>query len=234
MEYHIFPSSLAASKYAFTQFEKQLKEKKNSVFGLATGSSPKELYQLLRESSLDFSQATSINLDEYYQLSSENPCSYHYFMQEHLFKYKNFKASYIPNGMANNVSEELARYNTILNQHPIDLQLLGIGVNGHIGFNEPGSAITQGTRLVELTPSTIQANQRFFPAEEKPPKQAYSMSIGAIMSAQQIILLAFGEHKAKAIQAVIQGPVQSEAPASILQEHPHATLLLDEAAAQLL
>lgn len=203
-------------------------------FGLATGSSPQGLYKKLRESDLDFSQATSINLDEYIGLPANHPQSYAYFMQEELFKDKPFKQSFLPDGSNPNAEEEAQRYEAILAAHPIDLQILGIGNNGHIGFNEPGSSFKSRTRRVDLTPSTIQANQRFFDSLDQVPSQAYSMGIQSILEAKQILLIAFGPSKAEAIQASVEGPITEDLPASILQTHPNVTFLLDPAASRLL
>ncbi|MCZ0717609.1 glucosamine-6-phosphate deaminase [Aerococcus kribbianus] len=233
MDIQIFENAHEASKKAVDFFEKAL-EKNQNVFGLATGSTPEALYEQLIDSSLDFSDAIAINLDEYYGLPANHPQSYAYFMEEHLFNAKPFKKTYIPNGENTNVSEEIDRYNTVLAENPIDLQLLGIGQNGHIGFNEPGSSSTEKTRLVDLTQETIMANSRFFSDQSEVPTQAYSMGLASIMSASQILLLAFGENKAEAIKAMIEGPVTSEVPASILQNHPNVTVLLDKEAAKLL
>lgn len=200
-------------------------------FGLATGSSPEGLYKELRESDLDFSQATSVNLDEYVGLRANHPQSYAYFMQEQLFDSKPFKASYLPNGLNSNESDEISRYEAILKEHPIDLQILGIGTNGHIGFNEPGSSFQSVTHKVNLTPSTIEANKRFFESADQVPSQAYSMGIKSIMQAKKIVLIAFGKNKADAIAGMIEGPVTEDLPASILQKHPNVTVLLDSAAA---
>ena len=161
------------------------------VLGLATGSSPISLYSDMCDSDLDFSEMTSINLDEYYGLSPENPQSYHYFMQKHLFDQKPFKKTYIPNGLAKNIDEEVEKYNKIIQENPIDIQILGIGHNGHIAFNEPGTPFGSLTHKVDLTESTIKANSRFFNNEKEVPRQAICMGIRSIMQAKKIVLLAY-------------------------------------------
>ena len=185
-------------------------------------------------SDLDFTDMTSINLDEYVGLAPDNVQSYHYFMQEHLFKFKPFKASYVPDGLAKDVQAECARYNQLIKDNPIDLQVLGIGQNGHIAFNEPGTPFDSVTHEVDLTESTIQANSRFFDSIDEVPKSAICMGIADIMAAKEIVLLAKVESKAKAIKAMVEGPVTTDVPASILQKHPHVTVIADQAAASLL
>lgn len=201
------------------------------VLGLATGSSPLEFYRLIRESELDFSDMTSVNLDEYVGLDETSDQSYAYFMKENLFNAKPFKQSYLPNGLAEDVAAEAVRYNQILSENPVDFQILGIGRNGHIGFNEPGSPFTGQTHLVDLAPSTIEANSRFFQTEDEVPKQAISMGIANIMAAKTIVLMAYGSEKADAIKATVEGSVTEEVPASILQKHEDVVLIIDEAAA---
>ena len=204
------------------------------VFGLATGSSPIGLYELLRNSDLDFSDRISVNLDEYVGLAPTDEHSYHYFMKEQLFDAKPFKHSYLPDGLAEDVDAEVVRYERILQENPVDLQLLGIGSNAHIGFNEPGTPFTQRTHKVHLTKSTIEANKRFFEKEEDVPRYAYSMGLQSIMDAKEIVLIAFGPKKIHAIKGLVEGPITEEVPASILQKHPKVTVICDEAAAALL
>ena len=204
------------------------------VFGLATGSSPIGLYELLRNSDLDFSDRISVNLDEYVGLAPTDEHSYHYFMKEQLFNAKPFKHSYLPDGLAEDVDAEVVRYENILQENPVDLQLLGIGSNAHIGFNEPGTPFTQRTHKVHLTESTIEANKRFFEKEEDVPRYAYSMGLQSIMDAKEIVLIAFGPKKVHAIKGLVEGPITEEVPASILQNHPKVTVICDEAAAELL
>ncbi|MDR0921821.1 MAG: glucosamine-6-phosphate deaminase [Lactobacillales bacterium] len=201
------------------------------VLGLATGSTPETLYAELRGSDLDFSNMTSINLDEYVGLDENDAQSYRTFMKENLFNAKPFKESYVPNGKAEDINAETKRYDTIIAENPIDIQILGIGQNGHIGFNEPGTPFDSHTHLVELTESTINANKRFFDKVEDVPTQAISMGIASINTAKEIILMAYGESKADAIQAMVNGPVTEEMPASSLQNHVNVVVIVDEAAA---
>lgn len=204
------------------------------TLGLATGSSPIELYQEIVASDLDFTDMTSINLDEYVGLAPDNVQSYHYFMQEHLFKFKPFKASYVPDGLAKDVQAECDRYNQLIKDNPIDLQVLGIGQNGHIAFNEPGTPFDSVTHEVALTESTIQANSRFFDSIDEVPKSAICMGISNIMTAKEILLIAKGKNKAQAVKDMLEGPITEAVPASVLQKHPHVTVILDQDAASLL
>lgn len=204
------------------------------TLGLATGSSPVELYQEIVASDLDFTDMTSINLDEYVGLAPDNVQSYHYFMQEHLFKFKPFKASYVPDGLAKDVQAECDRYNQLIKDTPIDLQVLGIGQNGHIAFNEPGTPFDSVTHEVNLTESTIQANSRFFDSIDQVPKSAICMGISNIMTAKEILLIAKGKNKAQAVKDMLEGPITEAVPASVLQKHPHVTVVLDQDAASLL
>ena len=201
------------------------------VFGLATGSTPETLYQEMVKSDLDFSNCISVNLDEYVGLSGDNDQSYRYFMNEHLFNKKPFKATYVPNGKAEDLEEECRRYEEIISNHPIDIQILGIGENAHIGFNEPGTPFDAPTQVVELTESTINANKRNFEKVEDVPTTAISMGIGSIMKSKKIILMAFGEAKAEAIANTINGGITVDVPASVLQNHADVTIIIDEAAA---
>lgn len=217
-------------KQAFAQL-KEAMDKGITTLGLATGSTPVTLYQEMVTSALDFSHLTSVNLDEYVGLSGENPQSYRYFMNEHLFNKKPFKETFVPNGQAKDLDEECARYNDIIAQHPIDLQVLGIGRNGHIGFNEPGTSFDVQTHVVALTDSTIEANKRYFDSIEEVPTHALSMGIATILKSKQIILMAFGKEKAAAVAKMIEGPVTEQLPASVLQTHPNVIVIVDEQAA---
>lgn len=213
------------------EFFRQCKEDGATVFGLATGSTPITTYQHIVDSDLDFSDCISVNLDEYVGLPADNPQSYHYFMNEHLFKFKPFEYSYVPDGTNLDADDETKRYDRIIDENPVDLQLLGIGRNGHIGFNEPGTSFDSLTHEVHLTESTIQANSRFFDSMDEVPKYAYSMGIASIMKAKKILLEAYGEDKADAILATVEGPITEDVPASILQQHNDVTLIIDEASA---
>ncbi|MCH8631747.1 glucosamine-6-phosphate deaminase [Lactiplantibacillus plantarum] len=201
------------------------------VFGLATGSTPVTTYKEIVNSDLDFSDCTSVNLDEYVGIAPDNDQSYKYFMQTHLFNDKPFKESFLPNGLASDPEAEVKRYDKVIDEHPIDLQILGIGRNGHIGFNEPGTPRDITTHVVDLTESTIEANARFFASENDVPKQAFSMGLASIMKSKHLLLEAFGENKADAVKGMIEGPDTPELPASILQNHPDVTVIIDEAAA---
>lgn len=206
-------------------------EKGAKVLGLATGSTPEPLYQEIIKSDLNFEDIVSINLDEYVGLDHDNPQSYHYYMNEKLFNDKKFKETHLPNGKANDLNEECKRYDEVIAENPIDLQILGIGHNGHIGFNEPGAPFDGATEVVELTESTINANKRYFDRVEDVPTEAVSMGIGSIIKGKKIILMAFGAEKAEAIKNTIEGDVTTDVPASILQEHDDLVVILDQAAA---
>lgn len=213
---------------------KKILSHKPGVFGLATGSSPLEIYRQLSQSKLDFSNSISINLDEYVGLAPNHPQSYHYFMKQNLFNSKQFLHSYIPDGLNPNAQEVENEYEQIIKDHPIDLQILGIGENGHIGFNEPLTSFDSRTHRVALTKSTIDANARFFDNADEVPKYAYSMGIGTIMKAKEIVFVAYGEKKAKAVYQMIDEPVTIDVPASVLQTHPNVTVIIDHKAGALL
>ncbi|MCY7218370.1 glucosamine-6-phosphate deaminase [Streptococcus cristatus] len=204
------------------------------TLGLATGSSPIEFYKQIVASDLDFSELTSVNLDEYVGLSEDNPQSYRYFMNEQLFDKKPFKESFLPNGVAEDAEAEVERYNQVLVNHPVDLQILGIGINGHIGFNEPGTSFDSTVHIVDLEQSTIEANARFFDKIEDVPTQAFSMGIRNILDAKSIILFAYGASKAQAIAGTVQGEVTESLPASALQRHEDVVIIADKEALSLL
>ena len=223
------------SRKAANIMSAQIIMKPNAVLGLATGSTPVGLYKQLIEwynkGDLDFSQITSVNLDEYKGLSGDNDQSYRYFMNTNLFDHVNIdkNRTYVPNGLEEDSDKACADYNEIIRSvGGIDIQLLGIGGNGHIGFNEPGEAFEKETHCVDLTEATIQANKRFFASEEAVPRKAYTMGIGNIMRAKSILLVANGKNKAKALAAALKGPVTPQCPASILQFHPNAIIVADE------
>lgn len=227
-------NKLAGSKKALEIIEKGITSGEVKTLGLATGSTPETLYAEFVKSDVDTKNVTTTNLDEYVGLAASDPNSYHYYMNELLFSKKVFKESFLPNGEATDAEAECARYEEILTEHPVDIQVLGIGTNGHIGFNEPGTSFDSLTHKVVLTDSTREANKRFFEREEDVPTHAYSMGIKSIMNAKKIILLAFGENKAQAIKETIKGPVDVNCPASVLQNHPDVTVILDNEAASLL
>lgn len=223
-------NDLEGGKIAFEILKKEI-EDGAEVLGLATGSTPETLYQEIVQSDLDLTHMTSINLDEYIGLDKEDTQSYHYFMNEKLFNKKPFKNNYLPNGKAEDLEKECERYDAILAEHPIDVQILGIGQNAHIGFNEPGTDFSVTTHVVDLTESTINANKRNFERVEDVPTQAVSMGIGSIMESKNIILMAYGEDKAEAIKNMIENEVTEDVPASILQNHDNVTVIIDKAAA---
>lgn len=234
MRIYISENNNDLSRKAANIISAQIITKPDSVLGLATGSSPIGAYQQLVEwyekGDLDFSEITSVNLDEYVGLSADNPQSYAYFMHHHLFDHVNIlpERINIPNGLAQDIASECDCYNQIIQaQNGIDLQLLGIGANGHIGFNEPGEAFEKETHLVHLTEETIQANSRFFDSIDDVPKYALSMGIKSIMQAKHILLVASGKAKAEALKKSLFGPVTPEVPASILQLHNHVTVVAD-------
>ena len=216
--------------------------KPDSVLGLATGSSPISTYEQLvkwyEKGDLDFADVTTVNLDEYYGMKPENDQSYHYFMHDHFFDHVNIDPSRInlPNGMEPDEKKECARYDAVLRSvGDVDIQLLGIGRNGHIGFNEPDNCFAKGTHCVELTESTIEANKRFFDGNvDLVPKQAYTMGIKTIMQARKVLMVANGKGKAEIVKKAFFGPVTPEVPASILQMHPDFTLVGDEEALSLI
>ncbi|MBS4174437.1 glucosamine-6-phosphate deaminase [Bacillus sp. FJAT-49736] len=234
MEILTFKSDKEAAEKAFEIVRDGIVNGRVSTIGLATGGTPIEFYKKMRTSNLDVSNITTVNLDEYVGLEEKDPNSYHYYMDTELFSHMNFKESFLPNGMAKDLEAECHRYEEILKSHPVDIQILGIGANGHIGFNEPGTSFDAETHIVELTESTREANKRFFEREEDVPKYAISMGIKSILAAKTIILLAFGRSKAEAIREMVEGSVDPVCPASALQTHPNVIVLADEEAAALL
>lgn len=225
------------SRKAANIISAQVIMKPNCVLGLATGSTPIGTYAQLVEwynkGDLDFSEVTTVNLDEYKGLPRTNDQSYYYFMHQHLFDRVNIDPERInvPNGMEPDAEKECGRYEELIRSlGGVDLQLLGLGHNGHIGFNEPGEAFEKETHCVDLTESTIEANKRFFASADDVPKQAYTMGIKTIMQAKKILIVVNGENKADIVERAFFGPVTPEVPASILQLHNDVTLVGDEAA----
>ena len=215
--------------------------KPDCVLGLATGSTPIGLYKQLVEwyqkGDLDFSEVRTVNLDEYKGLTRDNDQSYYYFMHENLFDHVNLpvESTHLPNGMEMDSERECKRYSALIkSMGGIDLQLLGIGHNGHIGFNEPDEAFDTDVHCVDLTESTIEANKRFFASADDVPKQAYTMGIKTIMQARKVLMVVNGTGKAEIVKKAFFGPVTPEVPASILQMHPDFTLVGDEEALSLI
>ncbi len=238
MQIHTYENPRQVGAAAAMLIGAQLLTKPDSVLGLATGSSPlptyRELVRLYKQGVLDFFRATTFNLDEYCRLPEEHPCSYHRFMREQLFSLVNLppERTHIPDGNAPDLAAECARYDReIARAGGIDLQLLGIGRNGHIGFNEPSDQFVFGCHIVRLTQSTIEANRRFFESEEAVPREAVSLGVGSIMNAQSVLLIATGADKAEAVRKAIREDINPETQASILRTHPSAIFLLDRAAA---
>ena len=230
-----------ASQEAAKIFINQVKENPQSILGLATGSTPIRMYELLREdhekNHTSYKDVKSYNLDEYFGLDASHPQSYHYFMYKNLFNGIDIKDEnvHVPCGQGN-IQENCDEYNKMLAENPIDIQLLGIGSNGHIGFNEPGTSFDAVTHKVDLKQSTIDDNALlFFDGKiDDVPKQAISMGIKNIMNAKSILILAFGKGKAEAVKGMIEGPVTTDLPASVLQNHDDVTVIIDKDAGSLL
>jgi glucosamine-6-phosphate deaminase len=234
MEIIIQSTAEASAEVAARIIARQLREKPDCVLGLATGSTPLRLYQILIGMKLDWSRVTTFNLDEYIGLPREHPQTYHSFMWENLFHHVNIRPEnvHIPDGNAPDVPAFCAAYEErIRNAGGIDIQILGIGTDGHIGFNEPTSSLASRTRIKTLTPQTRRDNARFFGSEDEVPFHVITMGIGTIMEARANLLLAFGENKADAVAGMVEGPITAINPASILQLHPVAKVCLDETAA---
>ncbi len=215
-----------------------VRKKPNCVLGLATGSTPvgtyKELIRMHKKEGLDFSKVTTFNLDEYVGLNPAHDQSYRYFMNDNLFNHINIKKenTHVPDGMAEDIPAACEEYERkIKKAGGLDLQLLGIGANGHIAFNEPGSSLGSRTRVKTLDEKTIQDNARFFKSIDEVPRYAVTMGIGTIMDARELILLANKESKADAIAKTVEGPITAMVPATIVQLHPKATIIADKAAA---
>lgn len=237
MEIIIQPTAASAATIAARIIAGLLRKKPDAVLGLATGSTPVALYQELIAMDLDWSRVTTFNLDEYIGLPREHPQSYHSFMWENLFRHMNIRKEnvHIPDGNAVDIPAFCEAYEARIREAGgIDLQLLGIGTDGHIGFNEPTSSLASRTRIKTLTRRTCEDNARFFGPGEEVPHHVITMGIGTIMEARENLLLAFGEAKAKAIAEAVEGPVTANNPASVLQMHRTVKFCLDEPAASLL
>ena len=229
------------SKVAAKEFSKVIKEKENAVLGLATGGSPvgmyKELIKMYEQKELNFSKITTVNLDEYIGLNPEHNQSYRYFMNNNLFNHINIDKSntFVPNGLAEDLEAQCKEYDQKISElGGIDIQLLGVGNNGHIAFNEPNSELSSGTHIISLTDNTIEANARFFDNIDDVPRKAITMGVGGIMKAKKIILIASGESKAEAIKGIFSGKITTANPATMLQMHRDVTVIVDEAAAKLI
>jgi glucosamine-6-phosphate deaminase len=235
MEIIIQPTPEAATAVAARLIARLLREKPDAVLGLSTGSTPLPLYRELVKMKLDWRKVNTFNLDEYVGISPQHPQSYHTFMWDHLFRHVSIpiKNVHIPDGLARDIPAACERYEKkIISAGGIDLQLLGIGTDGHIGFNEPTSSLASRTRIKTLTARTRRDNAHFFGGEEKVPHHVITMGIGTIMDARHCLLLAFGEKKADSVAAAVEGPLTARNPASVMQMHPKATVCLDAAAAK--
>ena len=241
MNVQVFKDAETIGSAAAALFTACVMEKPNCVLGMATGSTPLPTYKKLiewnKQGIVDFSKVKTYNLDEYVGLDHNHEQSYYYFMMDNLFGHINIDKDnvHVLSGIAADTTKECADYEkAIENAGGIDLQILGIGRNGHIAFNEPSDSFAPVTHLVDLTESTIEANKRFFESADEVPRQALTTGIGSIMKARRIVLIATGADKAEAVRDMVKGPVTPQCPASILQFHPQATILVDEAAASLL
>lgn len=222
------------SKAAADIIQKVINAKNDAVLGLATGGTPigtyEELINRYNEKKIDFSNITTINLDEYIGLDGDNPESYRYFMNNKLFNHINIDKSktFLPNGVAEDIEKECKDYDKRIDEvGGIDIQILGVGNNGHIAFNEPSKYLDINTHVVELKEETIKANSRFFDSLDEVPKKAITMGIGKIMQAKKIILLAYGKGKAEAIEGLLSSKITTENPSTILNLHPDVTLIID-------
>lgn len=241
MEIRIFDHAQDAAVVAAEIIAKVIKSQDKTVLGLATGSTPvpmyKELARLNAAGELDFKNVYSYNLDEYIGLDGTHDQSYRYFMNDNLFNHINIdkEHTHVPCGTGADHAQDAKHYDEMIEaEGGIDVQVLGIGNNGHIGFNEPCDVFYKGTHVVDLTDSTIDANKRFFEHREDVPKQAITLGMGGIMHARKVIMLAFGAGKAEAVRAMINGEIDPKCPASILQLHDDVVVLLDKESAALL
>ena len=234
MEIIIQPTPEAATATTARLLARLIREKPAATLGLATGGTMEPLYRELVALKLDWSRLTTFNLDEYVGISPQHPQSYHHFMWENLFRHVNvsIKSVNIPDGLVTDVPAACENYERkIFSAGGIDLQLLGIGTRGHIGFNEPTSSLASRTRIKTLTPQTLRDNARFFNSESEVPHHVITMGIGTILESRHCVLLALGKKKARAIAEAAEGPITAMNPASALQLHPKVTVVLDEAAA---
>lgn len=240
MQIHVYQTPELAAQAAATLIASQIISKPDTVLGLPTGSTPvltyRELIRMNREGVVDFSRVTTFNLDEYVGLDGDHPQSYRYFMNDNLFNHVNIdKANTnVPSGIGDVEENALAYEAAIAKAGGIDLQFMGIGRNGHIGFNEPADAYSDCTSIIELTESTIDANKRFFDSADEVPRKAISMGVGTIMRARKTLLIATGVDKAEAVRTLVKGPISPKLPASALRLHADAVIVLDAAAASLL
>lgn len=241
MEFKIFDTYEEASRYSAELVADVIKAKNDAVLGLATGSSPegmyKELIAMNQKGELDFSAVKSVNLDEYVGLEGSHHQSYRYFMDVNLFNHVNIDKNntFVPNGTAEDLQEGAKAYDSLIESvGALDVQVLGIGPNGHIGFNEPGDELYVHTHVADLTDETIEANARFFESKEEVPTKAVTMGVGAIMKSKKIVLIASGKNKAWAVQQLASDVITTRIPATLLKLHGDVTVVLDKDAASLL
>jgi glucosamine-6-phosphate deaminase len=238
MEIIIKATAVEAQQEAARIFRRQIRDKPDSVLGLATGSTPIGVYALMvdmhRRGEMDFARVRTFNLDEYVGLGPEHPGSYRYFMQEHLFSKVNVSPAntQVPDGLSENIPAHCAEYEESIRRcGGIDLQLLGLNRDGHIGFNEPSSSLASRTRLKTITPQTAADNVGVFGTPEKVPRHVITMGIGTIMESRRVVMMATGAAKAAVVGQMVEGPISANCPATILQMHPSCMVVLDEAAA---
>lgn len=237
MNIHIFKTNEQVNAAGAELIISLIRQQPHAVLGAATGSTPIGIYEQLvssyRSGLVSFRGVTTFNLDEYVGLPHEHPESYHSYMKRHLFGHIDIEPqhTHIPNGMADDLEAECARYDQLLARaKQIDLQILGLGHNGHIGFNEPATSLVSGTHIVPLKEETRQANARFFPSIDDVPTHALTMGVGSILKAKSILLVVRGADKADIVQQALTGPITTECPASLLQTHPSVIVLLDSEA----
>ncbi|SEO23396.1 glucosamine-6-phosphate deaminase [Paenibacillus sp. OV219] len=240
MHVKTFDNTTELDLFAAQLFADKLKNKPNATLGLATGSTPVGIYgkiiEMYKSGSISFKEATTFNLDEYVGLDPEHEQSYAHFMKEQLFNHIDLPQhnAHLPKGIGADLKSECAEYDRMLAEQPIDIQLLGLGLNGHIGFNEPDQELQGGTHVVELEESTREANARFFDKLDEVPTQAITMGVGSILKADSILLVVKGADKADIVKQALQGPITTEVPASLLQTHKNVLVLVDREAGRLL
>ncbi|RAP75518.1 glucosamine-6-phosphate deaminase [Paenibacillus montanisoli] len=240
MELKCFDDISELDRYAAQIFADTLKTKPNATLGLATGSTPIGIYgkmiEMYNNGEVSFKDATTFNLDEYVGLSPEHEQSYAHFMKQHLFDHIDLprRQSHLPSGMVSDLQAECSHYDRMLTEQPIDVQLLGLGHNGHIGFNEPDDELQGGTHIVELEEATRTANARFFDSITEVPTKAITMGVGSILKADSIVLVVKGADKAGIVKKALRGPITTECPASLLQTHKKVVVLVDREAGRLL
>ena len=220
-------SPTQGAEHVYEIIKDELESGRLNVLGLATGSTMVPIYDKWIESDLDFTNIVTFNLDEYIGIPASSPNSYAYFMNEHLFDKKEFRKTNIPDGMAEDLAEECEAYEELLQEYPLDLQLLGVGENGHIAFNEPGTSFDSVTHVAHLTESTLGVNSQYFENDEKIPETALTMGISSILGAKKLVLLAFGEKKRAAITKLLEGDVTVEWPITKLLRHDDVTVITD-------